>query len=398
VHVVVAPDKFKGSLSASQVASALAAGLRAAVPDIEVVEVPVADGGDGTLDAAVAAGYSRVPMRATGPTGSPVQTAYAVRDGTAVVELADVCGLSRLPGGVPAALDASTEGLGEVIRAAVSEGARRIIIGVGGSASTDGGSGMLRALGARLLDVAGNDLPPGGGALQRLHRVVLDGLDPRLTELDVVLASDVDNPLIGPRGAAAVYAPQKGATPADVPLLEGALTRWSGLLSEARGRPAGPGGPAGADRPGAGAAGGVGFAAITVLDATFRPGIDLMLELTGFREHLAGATLVITGEGSLDEQTLSGKAPAGVAAAAREAGVPTVAVAGRCLLAPDALARAGISRAYALTDIEPDPARSMTHAGPLLVRLARRVADDWLAAADRGLEESLHAARRGEVR
>jgi glycerate kinase len=397
VHVVVAPDKFKGSLSASQVASALAAGLRGAAPDIGVVEVPVADGGDGTLDAAVAAGYSRVQVRAMGPTGSPVQTAYAVRDGTAVVELADVCGLGRLPAGTPAALDASTEGLGEVIRAAVNDGARRIIIGVGGSASTDGGSGMLRALGARLLDTAGNDLPPGGGPLQRLHTVVLDGLDPRLTDLDVVLASDVDNPLIGPRGAAPVYAPQKGATPAEVPLLEAALTRWSRLLSEAMGLPAGAHGHSAADRPGAGAAGGVGFAAIAVLDATVRPGIDLLLGLTGFREHLAGAVLVITGEGSLDEQTLSGKAPVGVAAAAREAGVPTVAVAGRCLLAPDALARAGISRVYALADIEPDPGRSMTDAGPLLARLAGSIADEWLAGGELP-QEGLQTARRGEVR
>ena len=396
MHIVVAPDKFKGSLSASQVASSLAAGLRAAAPGVEVIEVPVADGGDGTLDAAEAAGYSRIPVRAAGPTGSPVQTAYAVRDGTAVVELADVCGLARLPGGVPAPLEASSRGLGEVVRAALDGGADRLVIGVGGSASTDGGAGMLRALGVRLLDEAGNDLPPGGGPLRRLHRVDLDGLDQRLAEVAVVLASDVDNPLIGPRGAAAVYAPQKGATPADVTLLEAALTRWSIVLAGAMGLPPGPHGHPAADRAGAGAAGGVGFAAIAVLQATAQPGIDLMLELTGFRRHLPGAALVVTGEGSLDEQTLSGKAPAGVAAAAREAGVPTVAVAGRCLLAPEALAGAGIARAYALADIEPDPARSMADAGPLLVRLGRLLADDWLAGTGRPAGKP-HAGTQGGV-
>jgi glycerate kinase len=316
-----------------------------------------------------------------------VDTAYAVRAGEAVVELADACGLGRLPGGAPAPLTASSAGLGQVVRAALDRGCRRLVVGVGGSASTDGGAGMLAALGARLLDAGGVELPAGGAALVRLHRVDLTGLHPRLPDAEVVLATDVDNPLLGPAGAAAVYGPQKGATSPDVGRLEDGLARWSRALADALGIPVGPHGHPAADVPGAGAAGGVGFAAVAVLGARARPGIELMLELTGFRDHLPGARLVVTGEGSLDAQTLRGKAPAGVAAAARAAGVPVVAVAGRSLLGPDELAAAGIARAYILADIEPDPARSMAMAGPLLERLAALLAADWLAPAaarDRG--------------
>ncbi len=378
MHVLVAPDKFKGSLRASEVAARVAAGLAAAVPGVEVVRVPVADGGDGTLDAAAAAGYRLVPVRVSGPTGAPVDTAYAVRDEVAVVELADACGLDRLPGGVLAPLTASSTGVGEVLRAALDSGCSRVVLGVGGSASTDGGAGMLTALGARLLDAGGTELPPGGGALRRLDRVDLSDLHPALRRVEVVLASDVDNPLLGPSGAAAVYGPQKGATVADVERLEEGLVRWSYAVAAALGAPAGPHGHPAADVPGAGAAGGVGFAALAALGARVRPGIELLLELTRFSDRLPGARLVVTGEGSLDAQTLRGKAPAGVAAAARAAGIPVVAVAGRSLLGPDELAAAGISAAYTLADIEPDPTRSMAMAGPLLERVARRLAGDWL--------------------
>jgi glycerate kinase len=378
VHVLVAPDKFKGSLRASEVAAHVAAGLQAAVPGVEVVRIPVADGGDGTLDAAAAGGYRLVPVRVSGPTGEPVDTAYAVRDGVAVVELADACGLHRLPGGRLAPLAASSTGVGEVFRAVLDSGCPRVVLGIGGSASTDGGAGMLTALGARLLDAAGEELPPGGGPLPRLHRVDLTGLHPGLQRTDMLLASDVDNPLLGRNGAAAVYGPQKGATPANVELLDDGLARWSFAVAAAQGVPAGPHGHLGADRPGAGAAGGVGFAALAVLGAQMRPGIELILELTRFAERLSGARLVITGEGSLDAQTLHGKAPAGVAAAARAAGTPVVAVAGRSLLGPDELAAAGIAAVYTLADLEPDPARSMSRAGPLLEEVARRLAADWL--------------------
>jgi glycerate kinase len=241
------------------------------------------------------------------------------------------------------------------------------VLGVGGSACTDGGAGMLTALGARLLDGAGQDLPPGGAALARLTSLDLSGLDPRLSEVDFELASDVDNPLHGPNGAAFVYGPQKGASADDVETLDAALRHWASIA-----------GPEFAEHPGAGAAGGVGFAALAVLGARMRPGIALLLDLLGFGAALAGASLVVTGEGSLDRQTLSGKAPAGVARAAADQGIPCVAVSGRCQLSAVELAGAGISAAYALTDLEPDPARCMADAAPLLRRLAHRVAVDRL--------------------
>ena len=371
MRVLVAPDKFKGSLTAAQVAEHVAAGLLAAAPGVEVDQLPVADGGDGTVEAAASAGYRRVPVQAIGPTGDPVETAYAERAGVAVVELADVSGLRRLPHRKPAPLVASSHGTGDVLRAALDAGCGRIVLGVGGSASTDGGAGMVEALGARLRDDNDKPLPQGGGGLGRLRRLDLAGLHPALRSAEVVVASDVDNPLYGPQGAAAVYGPQKGATAEDVAVLDQALRHWAAVVATTTGRDD-------ADVPGAGAAGGVAFAAMAILGATLRPGIELILELIGFTDRVQGCALVVTGEGSLDEQTLRGKEPAGVAAAARAAGIPVVAVAGRCLLEPAALREAGIQRAYALSDLEPDPARSMADAGPLLEQVARRIAADWL--------------------
>jgi glycerate kinase len=371
MRVVVAPDKFKGSLTAAQVAARVAAGLASAAPGAEVVQVPVADGGEGTLEAALSAGYRRVPVRAEGPTGEPVDTAYAERDGVAVVELADVSGLRRLPGGRPAARTASSFGTGQVLAAALDAGCRRVVLGIGGSACTDGGAGMVKALGGRARGTGDEEVGRGGAALAAVASLDLAGLHPALPTAEVVVASDVDNPLLGPNGAAAVYGPQKGASPAEVAELDAALARWAGAVRRATGRDL-------AAAPGAGAAGGVGFAALAVLGASLRPGIGLVLELVGFPAALPGAGLVITGEGSLDAQTLHGKAPAGVAAAARAAGIPAVAVAGRSLLAPADLEAAGILAAYALTDLEPDPDRCMTDAGPLLERLAAKVAHDWV--------------------
>ena len=369
--MVVAPDKFKGSLGAAGVAAAVAGGLRAAVPGLDAREHPVADGGDGTVEAALSAGFARRELRCTGPTGEAVPAALAVRDKVAVVELAEASGLKRLPGGRQAPTTATSRGTGELVRAALDLGCAQVVLGLGGSACTDGGAGMVQALGARLLDAAGAELPPGGAALARLDRVDLSGFDPRVAEAEFVVASDVDNPLLGPHGAAAVYGPQKGASPAEVALLDTALARWAALAGAATGVDA-------AGAPGAGAAGGVGYAALAFLRATVRSGIDYLLDLLEVRSALRGARLVVTGEGSLDEQTLRGKAPAGVAAAARAAGVPVVAVAGRNTLPPEALEEAGIARAYALADLEPDPERSMREPVPLLERLAGRIAADWL--------------------
>jgi glycerate 2-kinase len=370
-HVVVAPDKFKGSLGAAGVASAVASGLRAAVPGLDAREHPVADGGDGTVEAALSAGFARTEVRCTGPTGDTVLAALAVRDGIAVVELAEASGLRRLPGGRLAAMTATSRGTGELIRAALDQGCRQVVLGLGGSACTDGGAGMIQALGGRLLDAAGADLSRGGGSLADLDRLDLAGLDPRVAGTEFVIASDVDNPLTGPHGAAAVYGPQKGASAAQVARLDAALARWAAVARAATGVDA-------ASVPGVGAAGGVGFAAVVFLGAELRSGIEYLLDLLDVRSALPGARLVVTGEGSLDEQTLHGKAPAGVAAAARAAGVPAVAVAGRNTLPAAALRSAGIAQAYTLSDLEEDPERSMREPVPLLRRLAGLIAADWL--------------------
>jgi glycerate kinase len=387
-HVVVAPDKFKGTLTAGQVAAHVAAGLERACPGLRIVQVPVADGGDGTVDAAQAAGYRRIEIGVRGPTGRPVTAAFAFGEGTAIIESAQACGLGLLPGGTPAPLTASSRGVGELILAAAGMRAKRIVLGLGGVASTDGGAGLVTALGARLLDESGTELPPGGAALDRLHRIDLSRLRD-LASTKVIVAADVDNPLLGGHGAAAVYAPQKGASAEDTRFLEDGLARWADVAEQALGRVS-------RHDQGAGAAGGLGFAALAFLGATVRPGIELMLELLSFTRQLAGARLVITGEGALDNQTLHGKAPAGVARAAaevaekgqtggteaaeREAGgaLPVIAVAGRCSLTAGQLRSAGIARAYALADIEPDPGRCREQAGPLLEELAGRVARDWL--------------------
>ncbi|GII95744.1 glycerate kinase [Sinosporangium siamense] len=368
-HVVVAPDKFRGSLTSPEVAAHVAIGLRSAGSgQVPVVRLPVADGGDGTVDAVVASGFTRVEMEVTGPVGELVTAAYAIRDEpggrVAVIELAEASGLRRLPeGGAPAPLTATSRGTGELMAHAVRHGATRIVLGLGGSACTDGGAGMAQALGVRLLDAAGNDLPPGGIALRDLHTI---DVSRRLRGFEVVVASDVDNPLLGPYGAAAVYGPQKGATPGDVAVLEAGLARLAAVAE--------PGGVAYAMRPGAGAAGGTGFGALAFLEAEIRPGIGYLLDLVDFERHVAGARLVITGEGSIDGQTLRGKAPVGVAAVAARHDVPAVAVCGRRSVSDEELRAAGIEAAYALTDIEPDVRRCMAEAGPLLERLAGRIA------------------------
>jgi glycerate kinase len=371
-HVVVAPDKFKGSLSAEQVAARVASGLARAGFAGEIVLTPVADGGDGTVDAAVAAGYRRIDAAVRGPAGHPVTASLAMLDGTAVIEAAQACGLTLLPAGSLAPLTATSYGVGELILAAAELGARRVVLGLGGVATTDGGAGLVQALGARLTDDSGRELAPGGAALAGLGKVGLSGMRD-LSGIEFLVASDVDNPLLGPHGAAAVYGPQKGASASDVRLLEAGLAQWADVAEEACGRD-------GASAAGAGAAGGLGFAALLFLGARMRPGISLLLEMLSFGQRLDGARLVITGEGALDAQTLRGKAPLGVAraAAGHSPAVPVVAVAGVCALSEARLRAAGIAAAYALADIEPDLARSMAEAGPLVERLAERIAADWL--------------------
>ena len=373
-HVVIAPDKFKGSLSAAEAAERIAAGVRRGAPGIEVRTLPVADGGEGTVLAALAAGYRRVEATVSGPTGEPVRALLAVRDRTAVVEAAQASGLTLLPGGVPAPLTASSYGTGQLIARALELGCDRIVLGLGGVACTDGGAGMAQALGASLRDPHGVELGPGGAALRGLAALDLGTLPKALAGAEVVIAGDVDNPLLGERGAPAVYGPQKGASPAQVAELDAALAHWADAVTALTG----------ADlraTPGAGAAGGLGFGAMALLGARMRPGIRLLLDLLGFDQAVRGARLVVTGEGCLDVQTLHGKAPAGVAAAATGAGVPVAAVAGLLELTEAQLRGAGFAAAYALADLAgPDaPAGdSIARAAELAELAGRRIAADLL--------------------
>ncbi len=375
LRVLVATDKFKGCLNAIDVAGAVADGLVRARDDIEVTVMPVADGGDGTVQAALSAGYQPMHVPAVGPTGEPVVATYALDAGrgVAVVELAGVVGLDLLPAGTPDPLGASTYGLGLVITDALrSRGVDRLVIGVGGSASTDGGAGMAQAMGVGLYDEHGAELPLGGGALRQAASIDTSALPELLGRTVFHVATDVDSPLLGPAGAAAVFGPQKGATEDEVADLEAGLTAWAEVVAAEVHRDV-------AGMPGSGAAGGTAFGAVALFGAEIEPGIDLVLQLLGFESALDdGADLVVTGEGSLDEQSLAGKAPVGVARAARARGIPVVAVAGRCTLSTSQLASVGISAAYPLSDLEPDPARSIAHAAELLTRTGERIAADRL--------------------
>ena len=326
-----------------------------------------------------------------------MRAGYARRGEVAVVELAGVCGLARLPGGRPAPLTASSFGAGEVLRAALEAGARRIVLGVGGSASTDGGAGLLQALGARVLDTSGEPVRPAGAGWRALRDVAaldLTGLHPALypaaRTAEIILAADVDNPLTGPDGAAEVYGPQKGASPAEVAALAAGLRRWAAVVAAAVGRDW-------SQAPGAGAAGGVGFAALAVLGATRRPGIELVLDLAGFETALDGADLVITGEGSLDAQSLAGKTPVGVARAAARRGIAVVAVAGRSTLREAELAAAGIAAVYPLSDLEPDLERCRAEAARLLRRTGQMIARDRLAEGEKAGPGHERTRRRGRT-
>ena len=385
MRIVVAPDKFKDALDARDVGDAIADGIRSVETDADLSVVPMADGGEGTLEAAIAAGFTSVPVTVTGPLGVPVDAAFARHGSTAVIELARATGLSLVPRAHRDALAATSRGTGELVAAALEHGATSIILAVGGSASSDGGAGMLAALGARLLDAQGGLLPDGGGALRRLERIDLDHLDPRLESVRFTLASDVDHVLLGPQGAASVFAPQKGASVADVAQLELGLTRFARLLETAVARrDAADEAQRFAERPGAGAAGGVGFAALSALRALQRPGVDVVCELTRLRAHLAGADLVITGEGSFDEQSLGGKTPVGVRRAAETLGIPTVAVCGRSTLAETEWRAAGFNGCYSTMDRAPDRATSMRDARAYLTEIGAEIASRLLSPAGSG--------------
>ncbi|MEW8977069.1 MAG: glycerate kinase [Symbiobacterium sp.] len=324
MKIVIAPDSYKGSLTAAQVAEAMAAGVLRVLPDAELALVPMADGGEGTVQALVdATGGRLITTAVRGPLGEPVQATFGILgDGrTAVIEMAQASGLPLVPRERRNPLITTTYGTGELIRRALDEGAARLIIGIGGSATNDGGAGMAQALGVRLLDAAGQDLGPGGAELARLDRIDTSGLDPRLSAVEITVACDVDNPLTGPRGASAVFGPQKGATPEMVAQLDAALRRWAEVIRRDLGRDV-------ENVPGAGAAGGLGAGLMALLNARLRRGVEIVVEATGLERHLTDADLCLTGEGNTDFQTAHGKTPMGVAQAARRHGVPVICISG----------------------------------------------------------------------
>ena len=368
-RVLVCPDKFRDSLTAVQAAEALAGGLRAGGVS-QPRTLPVADGGEGTVDCCLAAGFTEFRRRVTGADGHPVPARVAIRGPVAVIESAQACGLGAGPHGPCAALSATSFGVGELIRAALDAGCRRLVVGVGGTASTDGGAGLLQALGARLSDRHGHPAAPGGGGLAALERADLSELDPRLAGCELIAATDVDNPLLGARGAAAVFAPQKGADRQAQAQLERGLVKLAGLLDR-------PAVPRLSGLPGAGAGGGIAYALLRA-GAQRVSGADTILEMLRFTDHASAADLVVTGEGSLDASSLGGKAPVTLARTAHRLGTPVVAVAGRSTLTPQQQREAGIDRVYQLLDLAGSTDRSMREA-PLLLRRAGTDIAAWLA-------------------
>lgn len=375
-RVLIACDKFKGSASAEDVSGALARGILAVAPTAEVRTVPVADGGDGTIEAAFAAGYTERQCSVSDAYGEQrvARFAFHEADHTAVIEVAEACGLARidsamLRSGELDATRASSFGVGEMILAALDLGARTVILGLGGSASSDAGLGMIRALGACAVDAHGDLVDPGGAGAGETRRIDLAGVDARLMTTQILLACDVTNPLSGPSGAAVVYGPQKGVPPERIEDLDRGLRSFAALLEAELGVESGLFTTA----AGAGAAGGIGFAALAVLGGTMRPGIELVLDLVGFDEALRGVDLVVTGEGRLDEQTLSGKAPAGVLARADQ--VPTIVVCGTSALSTQRAREAGFREVLQLVDIEPDTARCIADPEPVLEALGRQIGE-----------------------
>ncbi|PJI50897.1 MAG: glycerate kinase [Pseudomonas sp.] len=375
MKVVIAPDSFKESLSAPEVAEAISRGWLRARPGDETLLRPMADGGEGTVDAVLAARPGeRRELAVCGPLEQPVIAHWGwLEDATAVIEMAAASGLHWVPEGQRDATRTTSRGTGELIRAALDAGAKKVIIGLGGSATNDAGLGLLQALGASFLDGHGQELGAGGAQLAELERIDLSNFDPRLSDVEVEVAADVNNPLCGPQGASAVFGPQKGANPAQVQQLDAALKRFAEIAALALGQ----------DHslfPGVGAAGGLGFACRAFLKARFRPGIELIAELSELEPALAGASLVITGEGRLDGQSLHGKTPVGVAHVARRAGVPVIALAGSVGEGLAELREVGIEAAFSLAPGPITLADACARAAQELENRAEALARFWSLA------------------
>ena len=342
MKIVIAPDSFKECLTAAQVAQAIETGLKQVLPDAVYVKVPVADGGEGTLQSLVdATGGKLIETMVTGPMGEPVPACFGLLgDGeTAVIEMARASGIELVPADQRNPLISTTAGTGELILSALDHGIKRMIVGIGGSATNDGGAGMMQALGVRLLDRDGNDLPYGGAALAQLVSIDARRMDKRLQSVEFIAACDVDNPLTGANGASAVFGPQKGASPEMVQQLDQALQHYARIIERDL--------AVGVEhQPGAGAAGGMGAALLAFLRAELQPGIDIVMEAVDLAGHMSGADLVITGEGRIDSQTAQGKTPVGVARIAKQFGLPVIALAGSVGSGVEAVYKSGIDALF----------------------------------------------------
>ena len=382
MKIIIAPDSFKESLSAEGVASAIGKGFSDVFPDAELVLLPVADGGEGTTDALVAAtSGQRISQAATGPIGESVdafwgvlgQAVQGVEGGTlvsktAVIEMAAASGLDLITREQRDPLTTTTRGTGELILAALDQGAEHIIVGLGGSATNDAGAGMLQALGVKLLDEVGKDIPAGGGGLSQLHSIDLSDMDSRLQAVRFEVACDVDNPLVGPNGASAIFGPQKGATPELVRLLDKNLEHFAKLTLAATGQDI-------VNAPGAGAAGGLGGAFLGYLNANLKSGIDIVLDAVAFESHLEGASLVVTGEGRIDSQSVRGKTPVGVSKRAKAFGnIPVIALAGSVASDAEVVYEHGIDAVFSVVQGVTTLENALAEADENLYRTAHNVA------------------------
>lgn len=362
LQVVIAPDSFKGSLSSWEVAKAMERGVQRVVPQAELTLLPLSDGGEGLVDAlVVASGGELLEVDVSGPLGTPVTAKLGLMGGgqTAVIEMAQASGLILVPENERNPLVTTTFGTGELISKALDLGSTHLIIGIGGSATNDGGMGMAQALGFRFLDAQGEPLGSGGGELARLARIDASRMDPRLSDVRIEVACDVNNPLTGPTGASQIYGPQKGATPAMVEFLDAALARYDLILQRDLRQNVGK-------VPGAGAAGGLGAALMALLGGTLVSGIELVLDVLAFDEKAKGADLVLTGEGKFDAQSAYGKVPVGVARRARELGVPCVVVAGSVLPSAEILHGEGVSAYFSILNQPMSLQEAMTNGAELV--------------------------------
>ncbi len=373
MKIIIAPQALKGSLEAPDAARAIAQGTQKVWPQAECILLPVADGGEGTVRALVeATGGQFIQARVTGPLGKVVAGFFGILGApgeapTAVIEMAAAAGLPLVPQAQRNPLLTTTRGVGELIRLALDHGCRRLIIGIGGSATNDGGAGMAQALGAALLDEQGAELPPGGAALARLSHISLAHLDQRLHDIETLVACDVTNPLCGPEGASAVYGPQKGATPAMVKELDAALSHYADIIRRDLGKDV-------RAVPGAGAAGGLGAGLLAFLNATLTPGAPLILDALRLNDHLRGAALVFTAEGRLDQQTAYGKTVAAVAARAQAQGVPVIALVGSLGPGYETLYQHGIDATLPIPDAPMPLKQARARAVELLAAAAERAA------------------------